>query len=58
MGCETQPRQQIWREHGITVDQVLAKNNHIAEGSESLWRYTETMIFAAANKGYLTKSNN
>ncbi|MCD6364934.1 MAG: HD domain-containing protein [Planctomycetes bacterium] len=46
-----------WREHGVTVDQVLARNEHIAEGSQTLWRYAKAMITDAVTKGYLAGSN-
>jgi len=46
-----------WHEHGITVDQVLAKNKHMAEGSEALWRYAKTMILDAVEKGYLAEGS-
>jgi putative hydrolase of HD superfamily len=42
-----------WREHGITVDRVIAKNEHMSDGSEVLWRYAKTMILDAVEKGYL-----
>jgi putative hydrolase of HD superfamily len=43
----------MWRERGITADRVLAKNKHMAEGSETLWQYAEKMILDAVEKGYL-----
>ena len=43
-----------WREHGISKEQVLRLNQHVAEGSQSLWDYAEALIKAAAVKGYLT----
>lgn len=42
-----------WRQHGITSDKVIARNSHIAEGSEKLWKYAETFIRDAVAKGYL-----
>ena len=42
-----------WREHGITKQQVLNLNRHIADGSQSLWEYAESLIGDAAAKGYL-----
>jgi putative hydrolase of HD superfamily len=44
-----------WREHGVTLDQVIRRNRHMAEGSPALWAYTERMIRDAAEKGYLAK---
>jgi putative hydrolase of HD superfamily len=42
-----------WREHGISQEQVLHLNSHIAEGSETLWDYAEALITEATAKGYL-----
>lgn len=42
-----------WREHGITVDQVLDHNRHIAKGAPQLWDYAEDFIRDAVEKGYL-----
>ena len=44
-----------WREHGITQAQVLDRNKHTGEGSESLWKYIETVIADAVGKGYLAE---
>jgi putative hydrolase of HD superfamily len=42
-----------WREHGVTADQVVARNRHIAEAAPRLWEYAEWMIRDAVAKGYL-----
>ncbi|HET6429848.1 MAG TPA: HD domain-containing protein [Phycisphaerae bacterium] len=42
-----------WREHGITLDRVLAHNRHMAEGAPTLWEYAEKMIHRAVDEGYL-----
>ncbi len=42
-----------WQAHGVTADKVLARNAHMRDGSESLWRYAESMIHDAVEKGYL-----
>ena len=42
-----------WKEHGITKEQVLRLNAHIAGGSETLWQYAKALIDDAAAKGYL-----
>jgi len=42
-----------WREHGITADQVLERNKHIADGSADLWEYAAVMIRDAVAQGYL-----
>ncbi len=47
-----------WREHEITVDQVLAKNIHVLEeGSPELAKYAKRMIQGAVEKGYLAKAD-
>ncbi len=33
-----------WREHGIHAGQVLARNSHIADGSQALWDYAQALI--------------
>jgi putative hydrolases of HD superfamily len=33
-----------WKEHGITEEQAVTKNAIIAEGSETIWDFVETMI--------------
>ena len=45
-----------WREYGITVDRVIAKNKHVAENAPELWRYVEAKIYEAVEKGYLGKA--
>lgn len=42
-----------WQEHGITKEQVMRLNAHIASGSKTLWEYAEALINDAAAKGYL-----
>lgn len=42
-----------WKEHGITKAQVIARNRHMHEGSETLWQYAEALITDAVAKGYL-----
>lgn len=42
-----------WNRHGITQDRVLARNRHIAEGSEALWRFAEKMIQDAVDAHHL-----
>jgi len=42
-----------WREHGITVDRVLDRNGHMAEGAPALWDYAERFISDAVERGYL-----
>ncbi len=42
-----------WQEHGITSEQVIARNKYILEGSAVLWDYALKMIRKAVEKGYL-----
>jgi len=42
-----------WRRHGITADEVIAKNKHIAEGSPALWEAAEELIEECIRRGYL-----
>jgi putative hydrolase of HD superfamily len=42
-----------WNRHGITQDRVLARNRHIAEGSEVLWKFAEKMIQDAVDAHHL-----
>lgn len=42
-----------WNRHGVTQDRVLARNRHIAEGSEELWKYAEKMIQDAVDVHHL-----
>jgi putative hydrolase of HD superfamily len=39
LNCSTEGA--AWKKHGITVDRVLARNAHIAEGSTELWAYAQ-----------------
>ena len=42
-----------WRHHGITHDQVLARNQHMAEGAPRLWEHVRQLLDDAVEKGYL-----
>lgn len=42
-----------WKEHDITVNQVVERNSHIANGSDKLWAYAESMINDYHEKGIL-----
>ena len=44
-----------WREHGITSDQVFARNRPAADGSPVLCQYAESLIRDAVEKGYLAE---
>jgi putative hydrolase of HD superfamily len=45
-----------WLRHRITHDQVISRNQHIADASPSLWEYARSIIDDAAAKGYLLRS--
>jgi putative hydrolase of HD superfamily len=42
-----------WRAHGITSEEVIAHNRHMAEGAPRLWQYARDLIRDAVEKGYL-----
>lgn len=42
-----------WLAHGITARQVVARNQHIAEGAPRLWDYARRIIDEAVARGYL-----
>jgi len=42
-----------WKDHGITVNQVLDRNRHMGEGAPELWAYAKRLIDQAVEKGYL-----
>ncbi len=46
-----------WQEHGITKDQVINLNRHMADGSQTLWEYAKALIDDAAAKGYLREAD-
>lgn len=51
LNCSTEGA--AWKRHGITVDRVLARNAHIAEGSTALWSYAQEMLAAAVTAGHV-----
>jgi putative hydrolase of HD superfamily len=42
-----------WQKHGVTHDRVLARNAHVANGSQAIWEYAVRMIDEAVAKGHL-----
>lgn len=48
-------RGKSWKNHRITSDRVLGRNQHIAEGSAQLWEYARSMIQDAVRRGYLAE---
>jgi putative hydrolase of HD superfamily len=45
----------MWQKNGIHREQVLERNSVIDEGAAALWKYAESMIRDAVEKGYLTE---
>jgi putative hydrolases of HD superfamily len=54
LNCRTQGG--AWLKHGITHDRVVARNQHIAQGSSELWRYAAAMLESAVEAGHLTRA--
>ncbi|MHA2939087.1 HD domain-containing protein [Vibrio sp. RC27] len=44
---------QSWKEHGIHRDQVIAVNQRIEVGSQTLWEYAQKIIGDAVKNGWL-----
>lgn len=44
-----------WTESRVTYEQVIERNQRIADGSAELWDYAKKLIEAAAAKGWLPK---
>ena len=44
-----------WLEHGISYEQVRARNAHIKNGSDELWEYIEKMLGEANEKGFFKR---
>ncbi|HEX7632556.1 MAG TPA: HD domain-containing protein, partial [Lacunisphaera sp.] len=42
-----------WQKHGVTQDRVLARNAHVAAGSQAIWEYAVRMIDHAVAAGHL-----
>jgi putative hydrolase of HD superfamily len=42
-----------WRRHGVTVDQVLARNSIIKDAAPSLWAVVERLVAESAEEGLL-----
>jgi len=43
----------LWKKRGITSEQVLKRNQPIADGAEPLWEYVRSLVERAVAKGYL-----
>ncbi len=44
-----------WREHGISSEQVIARNRHIELGAPALWTYVRGLIDRAESAGTLRR---
>ncbi|NDJ56467.1 HD domain-containing protein [Enterobacteriaceae bacterium 4M9] len=44
---------QSWRENGISLEQVLARNAHVGETLPALWQHVESELHLAQQKGWL-----
>ncbi len=42
-----------WKKHGISKEQVIKRNEHTSEGSNTLWQYIKSILDDAAEKGFL-----
>jgi len=42
-----------WKKHGVTQPRVIARNQHVADGSVALWEYAARMIQEAVDRGDL-----
>jgi putative hydrolase of HD superfamily len=44
-----------WREHGVGLEQVVARNAPMADGAPGLWRLAESFLADAVDRGYLPR---
>lgn len=42
-----------WQEHGVCAQQVIDRNEHMAEGAPRLWEFAKTLIEDAVRQGFL-----
>jgi putative hydrolase of HD superfamily len=42
-----------WKEHGVSIDQIMNINKRIEHGSKSLWEFTKHLIDDASDKGMI-----
>ncbi len=50
-------RGRSWQEHGVTRDQVEARNRPMAEGAETLWAFASRLIQQAVDEGLLAEGH-
>jgi putative hydrolase of HD superfamily len=46
-----------WKEHGITAERVLTRNEEMSQGSATLWQWTQTLIERAVSEGLLPRND-
>ncbi len=46
-----------WKNHGISVEQVLERNQIVQGSSEKLWRFVKELLDDAVARGYLIQDN-
>jgi len=46
-----------WRAHGVTYEEVIKRNAHIADGAPRLWEFAKSLIDDASLKGWLPRRN-
>jgi putative hydrolase of HD superfamily len=51
LNCLTQG--EAWRRHGVTHEQVTARNRHVADGAQPLWEYMSALLERAVAAGHL-----
>lgn len=44
-----------WREHGISVERVIARNQGIADGSPALWSHAQDLIAQSERRGEIRR---
>jgi putative hydrolases of HD superfamily len=42
---------ETWRKHGVTPEQVVARNQHAADGSTAMWKFAQRMLDEATATG-------
>lgn len=47
-----------WKQNHVTYEMVLAKNGHIADGSQVLWEFVRCVLDDARRKGFFAPSAN
>jgi putative hydrolase of HD superfamily len=45
-----------WKDHAISQERVLERNQTMGEGSADLWQFTQQLLDRAVQRGILTKS--